>query len=199
VRDQAKYYVKLKDGRCLCAFRLLRALELEENTKARARESELEALDALGLAGDKPDGPEHRVERRGLPDWVEYVEDVVVVGFDPSWTPSKKLSVVPPWGTPRRAAETYVYVNAPNAEETVVRVKGSQPTPEQLADCLVRENKPLRQYVLRTETRQPTRTIPGVGTAGFREDKVVNDGPPIVTHSWEEKKIPLRPRAEGKR
>jgi hypothetical protein len=77
----AKYYVRLDDGTCLNAFRLIRAIELRENEKAIRREEMLEALGALKETGVEPPSPgTQRVKYEKLPQWIEYHEFCYVFG-----------------------------------------------------------------------------------------------------------------------
>ena len=81
VERAAKYYVRLDDGTCLNAYRLIRSIELRENEKVVRREEMLEALGALKETGVAPPGPGNQIAKYDmLPNWVEYREFCYVFG-----------------------------------------------------------------------------------------------------------------------
>lgn len=218
----AKYYVRLDDGTCLNAFRLIRALEIRENDKQIRRDEMLEALGALRETGVEPPPPAgHVVKFSGkLPNWVEYKEFCYVIGPAAdmeNWSIKPRVysdgiivsfgsfsdvyisGVTVDFAVPRRLEETIVLVPTGKTIEgkhpvvKPIKAIGRQPTPEQLAEYLVKNKKKLIEYdIPKLEKFQPTKTVTKGGRSGWQETVTVPDGPLQHRYHWVKKEFPLQ-------
>jgi len=229
----AKYYVRLDDGTCLNAFRLIRAIELREDEKRLRREELLEALGALRETGTEPPKPGHQaVKHEKLPPWIEYREFCYVFGpagdmqgFQGSAGPpsdtltwlntgrAHRQGLIVSFGSyadvyidgmtksfavPRRLEETVLLAPAGPAPEGVhpdlriFRAVGRQPTPQQLAEYLVKRNRKLIEYEIpKLVHHQPTATRT-ISRGNFVETITEPKGQPTHTYRWVKREFELR-------
>lgn len=242
VDQAAKYYVRLDDGTCLNAFRLIRSIELREDEKRVRREEMLEALVALVETDTQPPNPgNQRVKLEKLPTWVEYRQHCYVFGpgrdmagfggnavsaSSPlAWLSSGRVyeqGMIVSFGSysnvyiagmnmnfavPRRLEETILLAPSGPTEEgkhpplKVYQVVGRQPTPQQLAEYLVKNKRPLIEYdIPKLVHHQPTKTRRVDRGRGWFENVSEPSGPPEHMYKWVQKKFDLRlnPKLEKK-
>ncbi|MBY0311039.1 MAG: hypothetical protein K2W85_03120 [Phycisphaerales bacterium] len=242
VDQAAKYYVRLDDGTCLNAFRLIRSIELREDEKRVRREEMLEALGALVETDTEPPKPgNQRVKHEKLPNWVEYKQYCYVfgpgrdmAGFGGNairaanqleWLATGRAynqGMIVSFGSytnvyiagmnmnfavPRRLEETILLGPSGPAQEgqhpplKVYQVVGRQPTPQQLAEYLVKNKRELIEYEIpKLVHHQPTKSRRVDRGRGWVENVSEPEGPPVHTYKWVEKKFPLRlnPKLEKK-
>ncbi len=230
----AKYYVRLDDGTCLNAFRLIRAIELRDDEKRVRREEMLEALGALRETDVEPPKPgNQRVKYEKLPNWVEYRQHCYVFGpardmsgfsssptgaSDPlvwlntgrvhrdglvvsfgSFTDVYIAGMSQNFAVPRRLEETILLAPSAPAEEgkhpplKVYQVVGRTPTPQQLAEYLVKNDRPLIEYEIpKVVHDQPMKTRRVNRGRGWVENVSEPDGPPIHFYKWVKREFKLR-------